>query len=258
MFNDSVKPHQEALEKSGYAYKLQYEPPANNPNKKRNRSRKVTWFNPPFSLSVKTKIGKEFLRILDKSFPQNNPLHKLFNRNTVKISYKCMPSMAQAVSRHNTRLARQDQAELQPARSCNCSGQDLCPVNGQCLKGPVVYRAAVTSDNRTEYYTGIAGNNFKERVNRHNYDIRHSTERHATTLANHIWDLKDMGSEYELDWSLIDKAPIFNHTTGKCRLCLKEKWYIMFRPEGATVNSRSEFYSTCRHRLKNLLCKVKS
>ena len=32
----------------------------------------------------------------------------------------------------------------------------------------------------------------------------------------------------------------------------------MFKPEGATLNDRSEFYSTCRHREKNLLEKVKT
>ena len=131
-------------------------------------------------------------------------------------------------------------------------------MNGQCLKDPVVYRAAITSDHKTEYYTGIAGNNFKERVNKHKYNIRTASQRHNTTLTNHIWELKDKGEDYDLTWSLIDKAPIFNHTTGSCRLCNKEKWYIMFRPEGATINERTEFYSTCRHRLKNLLCKVKS
>ena len=51
---------------------------------------------------------------------------------------------------------------------------------------------------------------------------------------------------------------INNHTTGKCRLCNREKWYIMFKPDGATINDRSEFYSTCRHRTQNLLSRIKS
>ena len=226
--------------------------------KERTDQEKITWFNPPFSLSVKTKIGQEFLRILDTSFPQNNPLKKLLNRNTVKISYKCMPSMAQAVSRHNAKLARQDQAQIQPARSCNCVGGAICPVEGQCLKGPVVYRATVTSNNKSEYYTGIAGNSFKERVNHHNYDFRHRSQKSSTTLSNHIWDLKENGTHYDLTWNLVETAPIFNHTTRNCRLCNREKWHIMFKPEGATINDRTEFYSTCRHRLKNLLSNVKT
>ena len=79
VFNQSVKVHQEALEKSGYDFKLKFEPvnleeEKNKKNKK--RSRNVTYFNPPFSLSVKTKVGKEFLKILDSSFPNDNPLKR--------------------------------------------------------------------------------------------------------------------------------------------------------------------------------------
>ena len=86
VFKESTKIHQEALERSGYVHKLEFDPQANTQKERKNRSRKITWFNPPFPLStVKMKIGQEFLRILDTSFPQNNPLNKLLNRNTVKI-----------------------------------------------------------------------------------------------------------------------------------------------------------------------------
>ena len=66
VFNESVKLHQEALEKSGYKHKLKFEP-IDHTHKKRgkNRSRNITYFNPPFSLNVKTKVGREFLKILD-------------------------------------------------------------------------------------------------------------------------------------------------------------------------------------------------
>ena len=45
----------------------------------------------------------------------------------------------------------------------------------------------------------------------------------------------------------------FNPSNGQCRLCNKEKYFIMFRPEGATLNARSEFYSICRHKAKHLM-----
>ena len=104
MFNQSVKVHQEALEKSGYDFKLKFEPVNLEEEKNKNnkkRSRNVTYFNPPFSLSVKTKVGKEFLKILDSSFPNDNPLKKIFTRTQSKFLFKCMPDLAQAVSRHN-------------------------------------------------------------------------------------------------------------------------------------------------------------
>ena len=39
---------------------------------KRQRSRKVIWFNPPYSKSVKTYIGKRFLKAIDKHFPKGS------------------------------------------------------------------------------------------------------------------------------------------------------------------------------------------
>ena len=45
----------------------------------------------------------------------------------------------------------------------------------------------------------------------------------------------------------------FIFISGRCELCLKEKYYILFRPESADINSRDEFFSACRHRLSNLL-----
>ena len=57
--------------------------------------------NPPFSANVKSNIGKDFLNLIDSAFPATNPLRKLFSRQTVKVSYKCMPNMASSVARHN-------------------------------------------------------------------------------------------------------------------------------------------------------------
>ena len=37
-----------------------------------------------------TNIGRNFLNLIDKHFPTNQRLHKLFNRNTVNVSYSCM------------------------------------------------------------------------------------------------------------------------------------------------------------------------
>jgi hypothetical protein len=44
-----------------------------------------------------------------------------------------------------------------------------------------------------------------------------------TCLSNHIWNLKDDGIPYEVQWSLVDRAPPFNPVTRKCRVCLKRR-----------------------------------
>ena len=66
-------------------------------NARRNRNRKVIWFNPPDSLNVKTNIGKVFLKIVKKHFPRSHTLSKIFNLNTIKISYSSMPNVKNIV-----------------------------------------------------------------------------------------------------------------------------------------------------------------
>ena len=67
----------------------------------------------------------------------------------------------------------------------------------------------------------------------HSGNIRNKNS-DGTRLSAHIWKIKDDNLQYSLKWNVIDISSAYNQTTGQCRLCLKEKWYIMFRPEGAT------------------------
>ena len=50
----------------------------------------ILWYNPPFSKNTNTNIGHKFLALIDKHFPKDHKLRKIFNRNTIKISYSCM------------------------------------------------------------------------------------------------------------------------------------------------------------------------
>ena len=86
VFNSSKTEYEEALKNSGYKnFTLKFEPKVEKP--KRNRNRKIIWFNPPFSKNVSTNIGKRFLNLIDRHFPKTHKLYKIFNRNTVKLSY---------------------------------------------------------------------------------------------------------------------------------------------------------------------------
>ena len=90
--------------------------------KKKNRTRKITWYTPPYNQSVKTNITKEFLKILDKSFPADNPLRKIFNKNTVKISYSTTRNISSIIASHNRKLLNpktNNKQEMQLQRSRN-------------------------------------------------------------------------------------------------------------------------------------------
>ena len=259
VFKEAMPLYQEALETSGYAYKLEYNQPSSNTNQKRNRKRRITWFNPPWSSNVSTNIGGKFLMMIDDCFPPAVPLSKIINRNTVKVSYRCMPNMKQILSKHNAKVAKPQQ-DQQPPPGCNCRGGAAnCPLDGACQTKGLIYEAEVTRGdyNTKEYYTGLTDRSFKVRYDEHNSDFRNQA-RKGTCLSKYVWKLKRENVPYSISWKIIARGRGFNPTTRSCQVCLKEKYLIMFRPEGATLNSRDEFFSTCRHRLKRLLSKTKT
>ena len=130
-------------------------------------------------------------------------------------------------------------------------------MDGNCLIDSVVYRAEITDENSNKTtYTGLTSNAFKTRYYGHRQSFKKRKLQHATTLSAHIWDLKDKNINFDIKWKAVERAPPFNPITKKCRLCLKEKYFIIFQPEGAKLNSRSELYSTCRHRTKGLLSNI--
>ena len=202
---------------------------------------------------MQTNVGELFFKALDKCFPHNHPLRKIINRNTVKLSYRCMPNIKRKISIHNSKVQQAKDNLPAEAPVCNCRNQ-ACPLDGKCQSTKsLVYKATVVDgNNNTETYTGLTKNSFKDRYYAHSSSFRKRKKEHETTLSTHIWKLKDQGLNFDISWSVIEKAREFNPTTRKCSLCLKEKYNILFQPSGATLNTQSELYSTCRHRLSKL------
>ena len=101
IFNSTKVEYEEALNRNGYTTKLEYNNQQSN-DSTRNRKRNIIWFNPPYSKSVSTNVAKKFLHLIDKHFPRDNNLHKIFNRNTVKVSYSCTQNMSQIIKNQDT------------------------------------------------------------------------------------------------------------------------------------------------------------
>ena len=181
-------------------------------------------------------------------------MRKIINRNTVKISYSCMPNFKQKISNHNVKIQKKEETR-QPDKMCNCSGlMGPCPLQGNCLVNSVIYKAEVSDSNQNlQTYTGLTGGFFKNRYYGHRQSFNNRELENSTTLSAHIWELKDRNEPYEIKWSIKGRAKKFNPTTKKCRLCIKEKFHIIFQPEDSSLNQRSELFSTCRHRLRKLL-----
>ena len=228
------------------------------------------YFHPPHEDKVATKVGKKLLQILDKTIPREHELHPLLNRHTVKVGYSCMNNLKKKITNHNTKVSKaavgegdynaDDKAHVEEDWSpCNCQGgPQNCPLDGKCqLEGEnVVYVCQVTRDDNgeVERYCG-SSQWFKTRFYQHNGNERHWKNRNKTKLAGYIWKLKSNNPplSYKLKWYIIDKGRTYNPVTGKCRLCLKEKYHILYNKEQSSLNSREEVFTPCPHKKKFLL-----
>ena len=89
VFNSRKVEYEDALKKSSYKVNLKFTTKATvTPTKIRQRN--IIWLYQPFNRSVKTNVEKIFFRLLHKHFPRTNRLYKIFNHNTVKVSFSCM------------------------------------------------------------------------------------------------------------------------------------------------------------------------
>ena len=128
IFERSKQEYEEAL-KNGV--KLEYKDrEKNNTQERRNRPRKILRFNPPYNMEVVNNFGKEFFKLLKRNFPSANPLHKIFNRNCIKLRYSCMPNIKSIINNSNiTKLNKEKNKEI--AKS-NCRDKVTCPLKGNC------------------------------------------------------------------------------------------------------------------------------
>ena len=137
IFNKSIKIYSKALKETGFTDELKYLPnevqELGNRNR-RKRKRKIIWFNPFYSKIVKTSVGKVYLKLLKKHFPTSLILHKIFNKNTVKISYICMENINYVISSHNKIILNPRTTSF----GCNCWKKESCPLNGECLTSQLV------------------------------------------------------------------------------------------------------------------------
>ena len=242
-----------ALKSSGYIQNLSYER-KHNTDQCKQRKRKVIWFNPPFNKSVKTKIGKVFLRLVKQHFPKHHKFHKIFNLNTIKVSYSCTTNMVNNIKKHNSKILQGDIKKDHP--KCNCRNKTNCPLNGDCQEKCLVYKACVTTENDSHAYYGQCEGDFKTRYNNHTKSFRHRKYENETELSKHVWMLKDSNTNYKIVWNIVAKAPPYKSGSGRCTLCLTEKSVIIRANPRGLLNKRTELISKCRHRNKYLLCNL--
>ena len=179
--NESKSEYETALKNSGYHKAgLKFHKEEQN-TQKRKRSRNIIWFNLPFSRNVTTNVAETFLHLLDKHFLKFNKLHKIFNRNTVKVGYCCTENLSHIIRSHNKSAIN---GKKPTNLKCNYRNKGACPLDGNCQQNDVIYKCiASTSVNPDKVYLGMAEGEFKKRYYNHNKLFGHRSYANKTTLS---------------------------------------------------------------------------
>ena len=193
--------------------------------------------------------SQNFLKLVDKHFPRHHKLHKILNRNTVKVSYSCLPNVASQISSHNKKVL--NETVMTPVL-CNCRDRSQCPLDGKCLTPAVIYQGDInTNDGEHHKYIGQSEPPFKSRCSDHNTSFNDRKYATKTDLSLKVWDLKDRGKVPNVTFSIVRRSSPYQPGSDHCNLCLWEKFHIMKSHD--LLNKRDELVSKCRHVNKFLL-----
>ena len=214
------------------------------------KNQKETKNDPPYSKTVKTNIGKYFFLLINTLFPPEHKFHKTFNKNTLKLSYSCIPNLKSLINSHNQNILR-DQPQSTP-KTCNCLKKEDCPMNGFSLTKSLLYYATITCDkeNYTKLYKGICETTFKKRYANHKKYFKVPTYKNDTKLSTEYWALKTKQLNSKMSWQIKRRYNSYNPICRRCNLCLNEKLEILDDQDKSLLNKQSEIISHCRHQNK--------
>ena len=246
LFNKHKSDYENALKSSGHPPELRYEEnreTTRETSTKKCRQRNVIWFNPPYNMSLQTKIGKSFLALVDKNFPKNHPLHPIANRKNIKISFSCTKNMGSILAAHNAKILKKD--AIEKTKECNCYRNKACPVNGKCCLEEVVYKATV--EDTKAYYVGMTSWPWKNRYNQHRHSFRTETRKTSTALSQYVHD-KKLGPDPRIKWEILEKCSKRKPGERMCNLCVSEKMQILLcSRDPRNINRRNDLSTCCNH-----------
>ena len=137
LLNEPKGEYENALKQSEYNNINLKNQPLITSNTKQKCHWEIIWYNLSLSQNVSTNVAKKFLQLLDKHFPFSNSLHKIFNRNTIKVSYSCTQNSGNIIKSHNKNLISSNTQIILP---CNFRKKEQCPLEGKSRANEIVYK----------------------------------------------------------------------------------------------------------------------
>ena len=192
--------------------------------------------------------------MVTRHFPKGHPLHKIFNRHSLKVSYSTTRNIRKHISKHNNTVISKSKPEKEK-KLCNCRAPANCPSSGEYQVGPLVYQANVRTSISNKSYIGSMGRTLKERYSTHKHSFNNRNA-NSTALSSYVWKLKDSEHEHEISWNIKAKSGVYTAGAKYCDVCLTEKTHIMLANPKESLNVRTEILNKCRHKAKFTLAKI--
>ena len=125
----------------------------------------------------------------------------------------------------------------------------LGPVmEGKCNVGNNVYKTKILTDNTKYNYVGVSEQPLRKRIASHQYSFR--SENNQTELSAKVKQLDRDGTQYRIEYHVMENTESYKPEIGCYKLCISEKYYIIFGGLENLLNSKLEVTGTCRHRAK--------
>ena len=143
------------------------------------------WFNSPFCLNVGTNIGKMLLKCKN-NFLKANMLSKVFNKNTIKISFSSSRNLKSIISSHNKQLLTPNIKQTE----CNCRVENCCLLGNKCILY-IKLTSQITFMVSKLCYIGLLKAFFKGRSgNLSSSSFSYKNTKNSTDLLKYVWPLK--------------------------------------------------------------------
>ena len=194
------------------------------------------------------------MKIINECFPSSNPLHKIFNKSSLKLSYSCLPNIGTSLLGLVNRKTYEHIQSLHPKPirpDCIHKTEQDCPAGRKCNLLDNIYRAEIVHDTsgKTENYIGMCAGTFRQglAIHKHSFKVHSDNQ---TELSERIIQLEKQGEKFDIKFSILENKKSYDNASRQCSVCTAEKFQILKSKLPNIINKRSEITGKCHHRAR--------
>ena len=178
-----------------------------------------------FATKQYPQMLQKYFWLINRHFPKSHRLHKIFNRNTVKVSYSCMQNMSKIYKGHNSKITSTPCNQL---TLYNSRVKEECPMDIKRQTMNADHDCRITSSEPREIHFALAEGKWKKRYYNHEKSFNHKRYWHETTLSSYVQYLKErLDVTPNLKWSVVTCPTTNSNISKKWLMCLSEKLVII-------------------------------